>query len=152
MDSHDLFNIFKIFWEKKGWRIPSQQWGLNITLLIQDSIVVLRDVIDLSEPFFKRPEVDSKGVDFLKNNHVKTLLKDVIDLLSEKNQSIDLNDAKEIIEKITNKYKIKKGILLKSLRIAFFGCLSGPDLIKSWLLLSERGEDLSRIQRCLDII
>jgi len=152
MDSHDLFNIFKIFWEKKGWRIPSQQWGLNITLLIQDSIVVLRDVIDLSEPFFKRPEVDSKGVDFLKNNHVKTLLKDIIDLLSEKNQSIDLNDAKEIIEKITNKYKIKKGILLKSLRIAFFGCLSGPDLIKSWLLLSERGEDLSRIQRCLDII
>ena len=41
---------------------------------------------------------------------------------------------------------------MKSLRIAFFGCLSGPDLIDSWLLLSEKGEDILRIERCLDII
>jgi len=152
MDSHDLFNIFKIFWENKGWVIPSPHWGLNLTLLIQDSIIVLRDVIDQSEPFFKLPEVDSKCVDFLKTNHVKSLLKDVINLLSEKNKTIDHNDAKEIIEEISTKYKIKKGILLKSLRIAFFGCLSGPDLIQSWLLLSEKCEDISRIKRCLDII
>ena len=152
MDSNDLFNIFKIFWEKKGWEIPSQQWGLNLTLLIQDSIIVLRDGIDQSKPFFKLPEVDNKSEDFLKNNEVKALLKNVIDLVSKKNISIDRNDAKEIIEEISIKYKIKKGILMKSLRISFFGCLSGPDLIESWLLLSEKGEDLSRIQRCLDII
>ena len=152
MDSNDLFNIFKIFWKKKGWEIPSQQWGLNLTLLIQDSIIVLRDGIDQSKPFFKLPEVDNKSEDFLKNNDVKALLKNVIDLVSKKNISIDRNDAKEIIEEISIKYKIKKGILMKSLRISFFGCLSGPDLIESWLLLSEKGEDLSRIQRCLDII
>tara|TARA_B100000212_G_C26947381_1_gene352772 strand:- start:34 stop:492 length:459 start_codon:yes stop_codon:yes gene_type:complete len=152
MDSYELFNIFKIIWEKQEWGIPSQQWGLNLTLLIKDSIIVLRDVIDQSEPFFKLPDVDKKSAEFLKNNHVKSLLKDVINLLSEKNQTIDLNNAKEIIEEISTKYKIKKVILLKSLRIAFFGCLNGPDLIKSWLLLSQKGEDISRIQRCLDII
>ena len=152
MDSQDLFNIIKAFWEKKGWKIPSQKWGLNLTLLIQDSIVVLKEVIDQSEPFFKLPEVDKKGVDFLKNNHVKFILKDVVNLLITKNQTIDHNDAKEIIDHISVKYKIKKGILLKSLRIAFFGCLSGPDLISSWLLLSEKGEDILRIKKCLDII
>ena len=152
MDTNDLFNIFKIFWEKKGWEIPSQQWGLNLTLLIQDSIIVLRDGIDQSKPFFKLPEVDNKSEDFLKNNDVKALLKNVIDLVSKKNISIDRNDAKEIIEEISIKYKIKKGILMKSLRISFFGCLSGPDLIESWLLLSEKGEDILRIQRCLDIL
>ena len=152
MDSNDLFNIFRIYWEKEKWEIPSQQWGLNLTLLIQDSIIVLRDVIDQSEPFFKPPEVDNKGVDFLKSNDIKSLFINVIDLLSKKSQIIDRNDAKEIIEEISIKYKIKKGILMKSLRIAFFGCLSGPDLIESWLLLSEKGEDLSRLQRCLDII
>ena len=152
MDSNDLFNIFRIYWEKEKWEIPSQQWGLNLTLLIQDSIIVLRDVIDHSEPFFKPPEVDNKGVDFLKSNDIKSLFINVIDLLSKKSQIIDRNDAKEIIEEISIKYKIKKGILMKSLRIAFFGCLSGPDLIESWLLLSEKGEDLSRLQRCLDII
>ena len=79
-------------------------------------------------------------------------MENVIDLLSEQSQTINSNDIKEIIEEISTKYKIKKGILMKSLRIAFFGCLRGPDLTKSWLLLSEKGEDLSRIQRCLDII
>jgi len=152
MEPNDLYNIFKVFWEKKEWEIPSQQWGLNLTLLIQDSIIVLKDVINQSKPFFKLPEIGKEGVDFLKNNDVKSLLKSVIDLLSKKNQTIDRNDTKEIIEEISIKYKIKKGILMKSLRIAFFGCLSGPDLIESWLLLSEKGEDLERIERCLDII
>ena len=147
-----MFNIFKVYWEKEKWEIPSQQWGLNLTLLIQDSIIILRDVLDLSKPFFKLPEVDNKGLDFLKNNNVKSLFVNIIDLLSKKSQSINRNDIKEIIEEISIKYKIKKGILMKSLRIAFFGCLSGPDLIESWVLLSEKSEDLSRIQRCLDII
>ena len=79
-------------------------------------------------------------------------MKNVIDLLSKKNKSINHNEVKEIIEEISIKYKIKKGILMKSLRISFFGCLNGPDLIESWLLLSKKGEDLSRIKRCLDII
>jgi len=152
MESNDLFNIFRISWEKEGWEIPSQQWGINLTLLIQDSIIVLRDVIDQSKPFFKQPAIDHKGVDFLKNNDVKNLLNNVIDLLSKKSQTIDHNDAKEIIDEISVKYKIKKNIIMRTLRIAFFGCLSGPDLIESWLLLSELREDLSRLQRCLDII
>jgi len=152
MDSNELFNIFKLFWVQQGWEIPSQKWGLKLTLLIQDSIIVLKDVIDQSKPFFKLPEVDNKSEDFLTNNDVRNIFKNVIVLLDKKNKIIDKKDAKEIIEEISIKYSIKKGILMKSLRIAFFGCLSGPDLIESWLLLSEKNEDISRIQRCLDII
>ena len=152
MDSNELFNIFKLFWGQQGWEIPSQKWGLKLTLLIQDSIIVLKDVIDQSKPFFKLPEVDNKSEDFLTNNDVRNIFKNVIVLLDKKNKIIDKKDAKEIIEEISIKYSIKKGILMKSLRIAFFGCLSGPDLIESWLLLSEKNEDISRIQRCLDII
>ena len=37
---------------------------------------------------------------------------------------------------------------MKSLRVAFFGCLNGPDLIQSWELLSENNSDISRIERC----
>ena len=152
MDSSELLKIFKIFWDQNKWEIPSQEWGLNLTLLIQDSIIVLKDALDQSKPFFELPEVDNKGRLFLKNNNAKSLLKNTIDLISKKNKIIDGNNAKEIIEVISIKHKIKKGILMKSLRIAFFGCLSGPDLVESWLLLSEKGEDLFRIQKCLDII
>ena len=54
-----------------------------------------------------------------------------------------------IINKISLKTPVKKGILMKSLRVAFFGCLSGPDLIQSWELLSENRSDITLIERCL---
>ena len=43
-------------------------------------------------------------------------------------------------------------ILMKSLRVAFFGSLSGPDLMQSWELFSESKTDRSRIERCLKSI
>ena len=46
-------------------------------------------------------------------------------------------------------HNVKKGLLMKSLRVAFFGSLSGPDLIQSWELFSESKTDRSRIERCL---
>ena len=61
----------------------------------------------------------------------------------------DKQKAKEIINEISKRHNFKKGILMKSLRVAFFGCLSGPDLIQSWELLSESKSDISRIERCL---
>ena len=50
---------------------------------------------------------------------------------------------------IAKKHNIKKGTLMKSLRVAFFGSLSGPDLIQSWELFSESKTDIKRIERCL---
>jgi len=59
------------------------------------------------------------------------------------------NKAKEIINEISKIHDIKKGVLMKSLRVAFFGSLSGPDLIQSWELFSEIKTDKSRIERCI---
>ena len=49
-------------------------------------------------------------------------------------------------------HNLKKGILMKSLRVAFFGSLSGPDLIQSWELFAENRTDRTRIERCLKSI
>ena len=49
-------------------------------------------------------------------------------------------------------HNIKKGILMKSLRVAFFGSLSGPDLIQSWELFAESKTDRTRIERCFKSI
>ena len=56
------------------------------------------------------------------------------------------------MNEISEKHNIKKGILMKSLRVAFFGSLNGPDLIQSWELFSESKTDRSRIERCLKSI
>jgi len=62
---------------------------------------------------------------------------------------LDKEKAKEIINIISKMHNIKKGILMKSLRVAFFGSLSGPDLIQSWELFAESKTDRTRIERCL---
>ena len=64
--------------------------------------------------------------------------------------AVDKDKAKRYLNEISKIHSIKKGILMKSLRVAFFGCLSGPDLIQSWELFSEIQSDKSRIERCLN--
>ena len=92
-----------------------------------------------------------EGEEFLKNNkEAKESLKYILFYLKEENISkINVSNAKEIITKISVNHSIKKGIVMKSLRVAFFGCLSGPDLIQSWELLSENKRDIALIERCL---
>ena len=96
------------------------------------------------------PPLQKEGQDFLKNNDSKASLKLILDYLIELN-TLKLNKerAKEIINEVSKMQNVKKGILMKSLRVAFFGSLSGPDLIQSWELFSESKSDIARIERCL---
>ena len=95
--------------------------------------------------------MQKEGKEFLENNKdAKESLRYILYYLKEENISkINSDKAKEIINKISIKNSIKKGILMKSLRVAFFGCLSGPDLIQSWELFSENKSDMTLIERCL---
>ena len=116
-------------------------------------MTLLKDSIDQSKPFFSIPLIQKEGQDFLRNNDSKLSLKLILNYLIEKNAiKINREKAKEIINEISKMHNIKKGILMKSLRVAFFGSLSGPDLIQSWELFSESKTDRSRIERCLKSI
>ena len=152
MTLKDLHLIFKLEWEKEGWNEISESWGFKLSLLLQDSITVLTDVIKQSKPFFTLPNIQKDGEFFLKKEEVKLSLQQILRSLIENDQKLGKEIAKKIINDISKKYSIKKGILMKSLRLALFGCLNGPDLIASWELFSETDEDISRINRFLDII
>ena len=149
MDTIKLSKILKKYWDKENWNYPSAEWALKLTLLLKDSMILLKDGIDQSKPFFLITPIKKEGQDFLDKKENKDSLRYVLDYLRENNiNKIDKEKAKEIINKISTKHSIKKGILMKSLRVAFFGCLSGPDLIQSWELFSEKRNDISRIERC----
>ena len=129
---------------------PSQEWANKLAILIRDSMTLLKDAIDQSKPFFLIPPIQKEGQDFLKNMDSKASLKLILNyLIEQKITKIDTEKAKEIINEISKKHNIKKGILMKSLRVAFFGSLSGPDLIQSWELFAESKTDRTRIERCL---
>ena len=133
-----------------GWEPPSQEWAIKLAILIKDSMILLKDAIEQSKPFFLLPQIQKEGQDFLENNESKLSLKLILNYLNEQNiEKLEKSKAKEIINQISKMNNVKKGILMKSLRVAFFGSLSGPDLIQSWELFSEIKSDKSRIERCL---
>ena len=151
MESIKLSEIVRKYWDDNGWLPPSQEWAIKLVILLRDSMTLLKDAIDQSKPFFLLPPIQKEGQDFLDNKDSKASLKLILNYLIEQN-TVKLNKekAQEIINGISKKHNLKKGILMKSLRVAFFGCLSGPDLIQSWELFSEIKSDISRIERCLN--
>ncbi len=153
MESIKLSEIIWKYWDNMGWEPPSQEWAYKLAILIRDSLTLLKDSIDQSKPFFLLPPIQKEGQDFLENEDSKVSLKLIFNYLTEQNiQKLNKEKAKEIINEISKKHNVKKGILMKSLRVAFFGSLSGPDLIQSWVLFSESKSDISRIERCLKLI
>ena len=151
MELTKLTEFIKKYWVLKGWKSPSNEWDLKLTALIRDSMILLKDAIDQARPFFSFSPIKREGKEFLESNKdAKKSLKFILTYLEEENISeINSSNAKEIISKISIDHSIKKGILMKSLRIAFFGCLSGPDLIQSWELFSENKSDTNLMERCL---
>ncbi len=150
MELTQLCKFIKKYWNDMGWESPSTEWDLKLINLIKDSMILLKDSIDQAKPFFFLSQMKKEGEEFLRSNiEAKESLKLVLFYLKEKKISKVTNDnAREIINKINVDHSIKKGILMKSLRVAFFGCLSGPDLIQSWELFSENKIDIPLIERC----
>ena len=150
MELTQLCKFIKKYWNEMGWESPSTEWDLKLINLIKDSMILLKDGIDQSKPFFFLSQMKKEGEEFLRSNiEAKESLKLVLFYLKEKKISKVTNDnAREIINKINVDHSIKKGILMKSIRVAFFGCLSGPDLIQSWELFSENKIDIPLIERC----
>ena len=150
MELTQLCKFNKKYWNEMGWESPSTEWDLKLTNLIQDSMILLKDAIDQSKPFFILSQMKKEGEEFLESKkEVKDSLRYILFYLKEANiTKVNKDNAREIINKITVNHSIKKGILMKSLRVAFFGCLSGPDLIQSWELFSENKTDIPLIERC----
>jgi len=149
LELDELANLSKKFWSKKGWKAPSKNWELKLISLLQDSLILLNDIESQSEPFFILPKITDEGNEFLQKDEVQNSLKCLFSSLKKNDEPFDTQIAKTLIEEVSKSSQIKKGLLMKSLRVALFGCLSGPDLIQSWVLLSENNAVMERIKRCI---
>jgi glutamyl-tRNA synthetase len=57
--------------------------------------------------------------------------------------------AKALIDQVVKSQGVKKGLVMKSLRAGLTGSLQGPDLMQSWLLLSQKGWDKDRLEQAI---
>ena len=145
-----LFKALLPLWKEAGWEIPNNNWGISLAELIGPSLVTLKDGLDQASPFFEEPKLQNDAIKQLEMDGAKIALKSLLNELEQKSLTTDdIDKAKGLIQRTFDSTKVKKGIIMKSLRAALLGQLQGPDLISTWCLLSERGEDLNRIKKAV---
>tara|TARA_Y100001968_G_scaffold314963_1_gene340981 strand:+ start:471 stop:1910 length:1440 start_codon:yes stop_codon:yes gene_type:complete len=152
LSSEKLLETLIPIWDKVGWVIPSKTWGTNLTELIGPSLITLKDGIEEAKPFFEEPILKDDAIQQLSIKEAKFVLRSLLNQLEQDPwDGIDSSKAKELIQKIFDLTKIKKGIIMKTLRAALLGQLKGPDLISSWSLIAQSGKDVYRFKKVFQI-
>ena len=138
-------------WAAQGWPIEAEPgWMLELTTLLGPSLTLLKDGVDQARPFFEQPPLEADAEQQLAIDGAKAALNHLSDALQA--QPWDGKDKERpqiLLGDAAKAAGVKKGVLMKSLRAALLGRLQGPDLLTTWSLLAQIGEDLPRLRRCL---
>ncbi|WP_269622499.1 glutamate--tRNA ligase [Prochlorococcus marinus] len=145
-----LLQLLNKLWIKEGWEIPNNEWGVKLSGLIGPSLNLINEGIEHSRVFFESPEIDLNGIEQLNIKGAKQSLRSLFQNLEDSPwDGLNYEIAKQLINDSAKSEGIKKGILMKSLRVALLGTTQGPDLITSWSLLAIIGKDKERIRKCI---
>ncbi len=150
MSAETLLENLEPLFKENGWHLPSHEWGINLVGLIGPSMVLINDGVDQAKPFFEEQELNDDGKKQLEIKEAAVILKFILEKLGDTDAaSFSKEKALDLINQATKSCKVKKGLVMKSLRAALFGTLNGPDLIQSWVLLSRFSKDRARISRLI---
>lgn len=142
------------YWQAVGYDfdpVADRPWLEQVTALIQPSLARLKDAVEMTQFLFTRELTWTEDAQKqLSQDGVAVALQGVVDPLTEAAGSdLSVETAKSFINATVKAHKLKKGLVMRSLRAALTGDMHGPDLMESWLLLHQRGEDLKRLQQAL---
>lgn len=141
------------YWQEAGYEFDPEgdrPWLEQLTALIGPSLTRLKDAVEMASGFFAPTvEPDEEAERQLEQEGAIAVLEAVRDQL-EPDEPLDTDGVKAIVKTVTKETKLKKGLIMRSLRAALTGAVHGPDLVESWVLLHQRGVDLTRLQQILD--
>ncbi len=154
MDPEALLDKLVPIWESAGRTVElaeQKAWLLELVALIQPSLVKLNDALEESKLFFSETvPFDEKATDLLQQEHGAAIAQGFLTAVGEAD-SLTPESAKALIGSITKELGIKKGIVMRSLRACLTGSLQGPDLMQSWMLFNQRGWDVKRLEKALEV-
>jgi glutamyl-tRNA synthetase len=151
MPIEELLELLIPHWREAGYDTSDRPWLEQLTTMIAPSLTRLTDGVTESRLLFgETREFSEDAIKQLKQEGVREIIQEVVKALEEKPQ-LTATEAQEIISQITKTQKVKKGLVMKSLRAALMGELSGPDLLQSWLLLNKKGWDKTRLNNALKV-
>lgn len=147
-----LTDLLIPYWQKAGYEFDptsDRSWLEQVTSLIGASLTRLPDAVEMSKLFFtKSLDYSEEATAQLKQEGASAVLQGI---LAGLDNITDLSEAttQEIIKQVIKEKNVKKGLVMRSLRAALTGDMHGPDLIQSWLILHQLGQDKPRLQASL---
>lgn len=154
LPSTELVDLLIPYWQNAGYPVDPQSdrpWLIDLTTLIAPSLTRLTDAVSESRLLFgEKLALNEEAATFLEQPEAQMVINTISESL-ESGITLDETQAKEIINSITKTQKVKKGLVMRSLRAGLMGELHGPDLIQSWLLLHHKGWDKLRLQQAVKI-
>ncbi len=152
MPASKLTDLLIPYWQKAGYEFDATRdrpWLEQVTSLIGASLTRLPDAVDMTKLFFvKSLEYSADAASALQQEGASSVLQGILDAL---NNTVDFNEAaiQEIIKQVVKEKNVKKGLVMRSLRAALTKAMHGPDLIQSWLILHQLGQDKLRLQEAI---
>ncbi|MCM1982848.1 glutamate--tRNA ligase [Lyngbya confervoides] len=150
----DLTDLLIPFWQEAGYAFDAQgdrSWLEALTALVGPSLVRLTDAVPMCEFFFVTPpHWTDEATALLKQEGVLQALNRILAGV-EAQSDFSPALAQTLIQEVVKTQGIKKGLVMRALRAALTGDLKGPDLMESWNLLHQRGQDTLRLRLVQDI-
>ncbi len=151
MPADKLTDLLIPYWQDAGYDVDSKDrsWLETLTTLTAPTLNRLTDVIKETSVFFADSvEHTAEAMDLLTQEGVVAVVTEIIAGVNSADTMTE-EDTKALIKQVTKSRKVKKGLVMRSLRASLTGELHGPDLTQTWLLLNKLGLDKARLQKTL---
>ena len=151
MPASQLVDLLIPYWQAAGFEfdVENRPWLEQLAAMIGPSLARLPEAVDMSRMLFiESVEFTPEAVEQLKKEGASEVVQAVLDAVANY-PKLTSEDAQQIITTLTKEKKVKKGLVMRSLRAALTGDVHGPDLMESWVLLHQQGIDQNRLQQAL---
>ena len=152
MPAAKLVDLLIPYWKEAGFEFDQDRdrsWLEQMAAVIGPSLSRLPQAVDMTRMFFTESvEFSAEAADQMKKEGAADVIQGIIEALDNHSELTPVA-AQEIIKQVTTEKKVKKGLIMRSLRAALTGDIHGPDLIESWVLLHSSGLDKTRLQQAL---
>lgn len=146
-----LSDLLIPFWQAAGYEFdPSSDrtWLEQLASLVGPSLTRLTDAVEMSRLFFTQSlEYSEDASTQLQQQESTAVLQGILTALDT--EQLTEASIQDIIKRVTKEQNVKKGVVMRSLRAALMGDMHGPDLIQSWLILHQLGQDKPRLQQAI---
>ncbi|NJK36061.1 MAG: glutamate--tRNA ligase [Oscillatoriales cyanobacterium SM2_2_1] len=147
----ELGDRLKPFWQNAGIDLTPypESWQQELTALIAPSLTVLADAPKVAATFFVDfPDYTPEILEPLRSEVVQTALRALLDELNRR-ESLTAAEVNELVQAQITAQKVKKGAVMKPLRLALTAESHGTELMPTLALLHQRQLAVPRLEKAL---